>query len=306
MKIKKDDLLIIVNDLTEEKLSSLIDHTKLAPHILKKKVYSLCDEAHRHNFASVCINSCWVEEVSNCLKSKSSSVKTCCVVGFPLGQMATESKAFEASYARKKGADEVDMVINVGKIREISRSTGKDRELVRNYVLKDIEEVVKAADGALIKVILETGYLTDKEIVEACKIVEEAGADFVKNSTGFGPMGAHPHHLKLMRETIGDRLGVKAAGGIRNFLDALRCIYAAANTKKLRTPDKFRIGTSAGVNIVNSLNWAKYSDAWFIEETPCKICPSNYISKLPVEIQNEYAKKCRTCPDNKYRKFKDF
>lgn len=306
MRIRKGDLLPIINDLNEEELAGLIDHTKLKPHEPEKKILTLYDEAVKHNFASVCVNSCWAKPIKNYRKLNPSDVKLCCVVGFPLGQMSTEAKAFEASYVRKYGADEVDMVINIGKVREISNLNGKERELTRNYVLNDVKEVVKAAEGALVKVILETGYLLDEEIVEACKICEEAGADFVKTSTGFGPMGAYPHHLKLMRKTVGDRLGVKAAGGIRDFLDAIRSLYAAANTKELRIPSKFRIGTSAGINIVNTLGWAKYTDVWFLEEIPCKICPSNYTSKLPIEIRKYYIKKCKTCADKKHRKFKDF
>jgi deoxyribose-phosphate aldolase len=292
--------------LTKEKLASLIDHTELKPHVLTKKIHSLCDEAQTHGFASICINSCWVKEAANYIKSRKYDVKICCVVGFPLGQSATEVKAFETKHARKLGADEIDMVINVGKVRELTSSSGKDREIFRNFILKDIESVVKAADGGVVKVILETGYLLDGEIVEVCKISEEAGADFVKTSTGFGPMGAFPSHLILMRKTVGNRLGVKAAGGITNFLEAIRAIWAAAPTKSLRKPSKFRIGASAGINIINTLDWAKYTDSWFIEEIPCKICPSNYVSKQPIEIQNEYVKKCKNCEYNQFRKFKDF
>jgi len=306
MLITKEDLLPIVEDLTERKLASLIDHTKLKPHESEKKILVLYDEAVRYGFASVCVNSCWAQTIHNYRKSNPSDVKLCCVVGFPLGQMSTEVKAFEASYVRKCGAHEVDMVINIGKVREITGLKGRERESARYYVLEEVKEVVKAADGAIVKVILETGYLSETQIVEACEICEEGGAHFVKSSTGFGPMGAYPHHLRLMRETVGDRLGVKAAGGIRNFLDVLRSTYAAANARELRTPSRFRIGTSAGINILNTLGWAKFSDAWFVEDIPCKICPSNYTSRLPIAIQNEYVKKCRTCPHNKYRKFKDF
>jgi deoxyribose-phosphate aldolase len=220
--------------------------------------------------------------------------------------MSTESKAFETSDAIAKGATEIDMVINVGAVREMTASSGDERRRMREFVTEDVQGVVKRADGAPVKVILETGYLTDEEIVEACRISEEAGAAFVKTSTGFGPMGAYPMHLKLMRDTIGERLGVKAAGGVTNFLEAIRSIYAAANSPSLLRPDRFRIGTSNGINIVNSLNWAKYDDSWFVEEVPCKICPSNYVSKQPLEVQAAYVKKCRTCPDNAYRKFKDF
>jgi len=220
--------------------------------------------------------------------------------------MSTESKTFEASDAIARGATEIDMVINVGSVREMTISSGDESLKMREFVRDDISSVVKKADGAPVKVILETGYLTDHEIVDACQISEEAGAAFVKTSTGFGPMGAYPAHLKLMRETVGDRLGVKAAGGVTDFLEAIRCMYAAANSPNLLKPDKFRIGTSNGINIVNSLSWAKYDDSWFVEEVPCKICPSNYVSKQPLEVQTVYVKKCKTCPDNAYRKFKDF
>jgi len=306
MKITRESLRQVADMLTEEQVASLIDHTELKPHVLRKKIRSLCDEADTHGFATVCVNGWWVREASRYLKSKSSRVGVASVVGFPLGQASTESKAFETSDAIAKGATEIDIVINVGSMREMSASTGDETRASREFVRDDIGAVVEKADGAPVKVILETGYLTDQEIVEACRISEEAGAAFVKNSTGFGPMGAYPAHLKLMRETVGDRQGVKAAGGVTNFLEAIRCIYAAANSPSLLRPDKFRIGTSNGINIVNSLSWARYDDSWFVEEVPCKICPSNYVSKQPLEIQTVYVKKCKTCPDNAYRKFKDF
>jgi deoxyribose-phosphate aldolase len=220
--------------------------------------------------------------------------------------MSTESKAFETSDAIANGATEIDMVINVGSIRDMTASSGDESRRMRDLIRNDVGAVVRRAEGAPVKVILETGYLADEEIVEACRISEEAGAAFVKTSTGFGPMGAYPAHLKLMRDTVGDRLGVKAAGGVTNFLEAIRSIYAAANSPSLLRPHRFRIGTSNGINIVNSLSWAKYDDSWFVEEVPCKICPSNYVSKQPLEVQTYYVKKCKTCPDNGYRKFKDF
>lgn len=306
MRIASQSLRQVADLLNEDQVASLIDHTELKPHVLKRKIRSICDEAAAHGFATVCVNGCWVREASRYLESKSSQVGVASVVGFPLGQMSTESKAFEASDAVAKGATEIDMVINVGSVREMTASTGDESRAMRDSVRDDISAVVKKADGAPVKVILETGYLTDQEIVEACRISEEAGAAFVKTSTGFGPMGAYPAHLKLMRETVGDRLGVKAAGGVTNFLEAIRCMHAAANSPNLLRPDKFRLGTSNGINIVNSLSWARYDDSWFVEEVPCKICPSNYVSKQPLEIQTVYVKKCKTCPDNAYRKFKDF
>ncbi len=306
MRISSQSLRQVADLLVEEQLAGLIDHTELKPHVLRRKIRSICDEADTHGFAAVCVNSCWVREASEHLRSKSSRVGIASVVGFPLGQMSTESKAFEASDAIAKGATEIDMVVNVGKVREIAASSADESRTMRNFVREDISAVVKKADGAPVKVILETGYLTDQEIVEACRISEDAGAAFVKTSTGFGPMSAYPAHLKLMRETVGERLGVKAAGGVTNFLEAIRSIYAAANAPNLLRPDKFRIGTSNGINIVNSLSWAKYDDSWFTEEVPCRICPSNYVSKQPLEIQTVYVKKCKTCPNNGYRKFKDF
>lgn len=306
MRISSQSLRQVAELLDEGEIAGLIDHTELKPHVLRRKIRSVCDEAGAHRFATVCINGCWVREASQYLKSKSSRVGIACVVGFPLGQMSTESKGFETSDAIANGATEIDMVINIGKVREMTASSGSESQTMRDFVRDDIATVVKKSDGAPVKVILETGYLTDQEIVEACRISEEAGAAFVKTSTGFGPMGAYPAHLKLMRDTVGDRVGVKAAGGVTNFLEAIRSIYAAANAPNLLRPDKFRIGTSNGINIVNSLSWAKYDDSWFMEEVPCKICPSNYVSKQPLEVQTVYVKKCKTCPDNGYRKFKDF
>ncbi|WP_455285009.1 deoxyribose-phosphate aldolase [[Eubacterium] cellulosolvens] len=306
MRIASQCLREVAELLGEEQMARLIDHTELRPHVLRSKIRSLCDEADTHGFATVCINPCWVREASQYLRSKSSRVGVAGVVGFPFGQTSTKSKAFETSDAMANGATEIDMVINVGKVRELTASSGPDSQAMREFVRNDIGAVVKKAEGAPVKVILETGYLTDQEIVQACQICEEAGAAFVKTSTGFGPMGAYPAHLRLMRDTVGDRLGVKAAGGVTNFLEAIRSIYAAANSPSLLRPDKFRIGTSNGINIVNSLNWAKYDTSWFVEEVPCKICPSNYVSKQPLEIQTVYVKKCKTCPDNAYRKYKDF
>ena len=306
MRIASQSLRQVADLLSEDQVARLIDHTELRPHVLKSKIRSVCDEADTHGFATICVNGRWVREASRYLKSRSSRVGVASVVGFPLGQMSTESKAFEASDAVGNGATEIDMVINVGGVREMTASTGDESRAMRDFVRDDIGAVVKKVDGAPVKVILETGYLTDQEIAEACRISEEAGAAFVKTSTGFGPMGAYPAHLKLMRETVGDRLGVKAAGGVTNFLEAIRCIHAAANSPSLLRPDKFRLGTSNGINIVNSLSWAKYDDSWFVEEVPCKICPSNYVSKQPLEIQTVYVKKCKTCPENAYRKFKDF
>jgi len=295
LRIAKEELKKIVSRINRERLAGLIDHTELKPHVLTKKVYSLCDEAARYEFASICVNSARVKEAAEYIKAKDYDVLICSVVGFPLGQMKTEAKAFETREAVNDGAEEIDTVINVGKLRELSSAKGEEREKIRNYLLSDIASVVKSADGKIVKVILETGYLTDAEITEGCRISIEAGAHFVKTSTGFGPMGALPAHLKIMREAVGNKRGVKASGGVSNFLDALRCIYAAANSDELLNPVYFRIGTSSGINIVNTVAWAKYSDAWFVDEIPCRYCPANFISKLPEEIKEYYIGLCRNC-----------
>lgn len=214
--------------MNNKDLAKIIDHTILKADATEKEVEKLCKEALEYNFASVCINPSMIEKAASILKG--SDVKVCTVIGFPLGATTSEVKAFEADDAIKKGATEVDMVINVGKL--------KDGDL--NYVKKDIEAVVNAAKGrALTKVIIETCLLTDEEKVTACKLSKEAGADFVKTSTGFSTGGATKEDIKLMRETVGPDLGVKASGGVRTREDAEAMIENGAT----------RIGASASIAI---------------------------------------------------------
>lgn len=205
----------------------MIDHTLLKPDAAQEDVRRICAEAKTHGFASVCVNSCYTALVRGELHG--SGVRTCCVVGFPLGAMSTAAKAFEAEQACADGAQEIDMVLNVGALK-----AGDDE-----YVLRDIGAVVAAARGAIVKVILETCLLHDDEIVRACRLAVQAGASFVKTSTGFGSGGATVHDVALMRQTVGPDIGVKASGGIRTRADAVKMIEAGAN----------RIGTSAGVTI---------------------------------------------------------
>jgi len=295
LRIPRQELEKISSKLTREKVAGLIDHTELKPHVLTKKIYSLCDEAEKYGFASICVNSGRVKEAVEYIKAKDYDVLVCSVVGFPLGQMKAEAKAFETRAAVEDGAEEIDTVINVGKLREMSMAKDKEKERLRQEILRDVEGVVKAADGKIVKVILETGFLTDEEIAEGCKISVEAGAHFVKTSTGFGPMGAFPSHLRIMREAVGRKKGVKASGGITNYLDVLRCIYACASHDDLLNPIYFRIGTSSGINIVNTFSWLKYTKDWLIDEIPCRYCPSNFVSKLPEEIKEYYVSQCRNC-----------
>lgn len=214
------------------KLNSYIDHTLLKPDAKKEQIQQLCEEAREYSFASVCVNPTWVSYAKECLTD--SYVKVCTVIGFPLGATTPEVKAFEAKNAINNGAEELDMVINIGALKN------KDDELVE----KDICAVVEAAKGkALVKVIIETCLLTDEEKVRACKLAKKAGAHFVKTSTGFSTGGASFEDVRLMRETVGEEMGVKASGGIRTTYDALKMIEAGAT----------RIGTSSGVAIIKGL-----------------------------------------------------
>lgn len=211
-------------------IAKYIDHTILKPQATVEEVKKLCVEAKEYNFASVCVNGCHTKLVSTELAG--SDVKTCVVVGFPLGAMTKETKAFETSDAIKNGASEIDMVINVGALKD------------KNYALvkEDIEAVVNAAKGkAVVKVIIETCLLTDEEKIKACEISKEAKADFVKTSTGFSTGGATTEDIGLMRKTVGKDLGVKASGGVRDYKAAMDMINAGAS----------RIGSSNSIAIVN-------------------------------------------------------
>lgn len=198
-------------------IEKMIDHTMLKADASRDTIIRYCNEAKEHGFASVCVNTGFVPLVAKELKG--SGVKTCCVVGFPLGAMLTSAKAFEASEAVKEGAEEVDMVINVSAVKD------KDDKFVED----DIRAVVEASKGAIVKVIIETCLLTDEEKVRACEIAVKAGADFVKTSTGFSTGGATVHDIALMRKTVGDRAKVKASGGIRTPEDAKALIEAGAD-----------------------------------------------------------------------------
>ena len=206
-------------------IAKYIDHTMLKADTKKETIVRYCKEAKENGFASVCVNSCFVPLVKQELSG--SDVKTCCVVGFPLGAMLTEAKAYEAKLSVEKGADEVDMVINV--------SAMKDKDY--DYVLNDIKAVKEACNGRVLKVILETCLLTKDEIVKACELSVEAGADFVKTSTGFSTGGATVEDVALMKKTVGDRALVEASGGIRTPEEAKAMIEAGAD----------RIGAGNGV-----------------------------------------------------------
>lgn len=211
-------------------LAKYVDHTLLKPEATKEQIKVLCEEASQHDFASVCVNPYWVSYSSDLLSD--SDVKVCTVIGFPLGATSTATKFFEAKNAIDNGANEIDMVINVGELKS------------KNYdaVEADIAAVVKASHPeAIVKVIIETCLLTKEEIVKACELSVAAGADFVKTSTGFSTGGATVEDVKLMKETVGDKAFVKASGGVRSLEDAKNMIAAGAD----------RLGTSSGVTLVS-------------------------------------------------------
>ncbi|MFD2868842.1 deoxyribose-phosphate aldolase [Kurthia sp. 3B1D] len=214
-----------------ENYASYIDHTLLKPEATKEQIIALCAEAKQYDFASVCVNPTWIETAAKELEGAVS--KVCTVIGFPLGANTSDVKAFETKDAIAKGADEVDMVLNIGALK------GSDYELVLN----DMKAVVEAANGTLVKVIIETCLLTDEEKVKACELAVEAGVDYVKTSTGFSTGGATPTDVALMRKTVGPDLGVKASGGVRSLADLKAMIEAGAT----------RIGASSGVKIMQGL-----------------------------------------------------
>ena len=209
-------------------LAAKIDHTLLKANATREEILKLCAEAKEYRTASVCVNSAWASTARDALKD--SGVMVCCVVGFPLGAMSTAAKAFEAAQAVKDGAEEIDMVINVGLARAGEWQALQD----------DIAAVVQASGKAHVKVIIETCLLTDEQKVKACVASKNAGAAFVKTSTGFSTAGATVEDIRLMRETVGPDMGVKAAGGIRNRETALAMVEAGAN----------RIGASATATII--------------------------------------------------------
>jgi deoxyribose-phosphate aldolase len=209
-------------------IASYIDHTILAADATEEKIEKLCNEAKEWHFASVCVNTCWTKYCAQLLKG--SGVNVCVVVGFPLGAMSTEAKAFEAKKAVEDGATEVDMVINIGWLKDHKDS----------LVEEDIRQVKKACGKVHLKVIIEACLLTEEEKVRACKLSVAAGADFVKTSTGFSKSGATVEDVALMRKTVGSACQVKAAGGIRDYKTAKAMIEAGAD----------RLGCSAGIAIV--------------------------------------------------------
>ena len=210
-------------------IAKYIDHTRLRPYLTKKDIQKTCNEAIQYNFASVCINPIHVSSAAEYLKNSSPKVST--VIAFPFGAISTKIKYAEAMDAIHQGAEELDMVINIGYIKE-----GKNNQLV-----DEITKIAKATEGICLKVIIETCLLNTEEKIRISKIAMESGADFIKTSTGFSVKGADAKDIKIIRETVRNRIGIKASGGIKSLSDLNKMLNAGAN----------RIGTSSGVDILN-------------------------------------------------------
>jgi deoxyribose-phosphate aldolase len=221
--------------LSPAQLAAFIEHALLKPDASAAQIEQLCAEAREHNFFSVCVHGCWVAATRHFLAG--SDVKVVSTVGFPLGAMAGDVKRYETEVAIDDGAHEIDVVLNIARLK-----AGDDK-----YVFREIVDVVEAADERTVKVILETCLLTDTEKVRACQLVVDSGAHFVKTSTGFSTAGATIADVKLMRETVGEKFGVKASGGIRDTQTALAMIEAGAT----------RLGTSSGIAIIKGLAGGK-------------------------------------------------
>ncbi len=233
--------------MTKSEIAKMIDHTNLNACAKKADIEKLCDEAKKYGFASVCVNPSYVPLAASLLKG--SSVKVCTVVGFPLGSNTIDDKAGQAGLTVSDGAQEVDMVVNLGLVKDALWDDVYEDIYAVRCAIDDVE--TDSSEKIILKVILETCYLTDEEIIKCCECAEKAGADFVKTSTGFAilkdkngkllPNGATVHAVSLMRKTVGDRLGVKASGGVHNYDEAVAMVEAGAS----------RIGASAGVQIVS-------------------------------------------------------
>lgn len=219
-----------VSSKNTQQLNAYIDHTLLKPEATKSQILSLCAEARRFDFYSVCVNSSYVKTCVEALKD--SAVKVCCVVGFPLGAMSTKTKTYETEQAVLDGAKEIDMVISIGAL--------KDERY--DDILEDIRSVVLAARGVVVKVIIETALLTDGEKIKACQLSEQAGAHFVKTSTGFSGGGATTEDIELMKKACGPKMKIKASGGIKTTKQAWALIEAGAH----------RLGTSSGVSLLQN------------------------------------------------------
>jgi len=284
----------IIHWLTPQRLAALIDVTDLQADTQEPKIRQIADWAVQHDCCSICVNPVEVDLLPGLLRG--TGVKDCYVIDFPLGKSTLAMKAHQAAQVVQQsratrgqgpGWVELDMVINVGRFKSDPA-----------YTRQEIAAVVEAADGEWVKVIIRSSELLEEEIIVACQIAREAGARFVKNSTGMDAFGATPEHIHLMREAVGAEMGVKAAGGIREAMDVARLIYAGALEPQLRIPERFRIGASSPATILSTLTRLR-EDPQAGTETrvaPCTICPSSFTAKQRPEVREVYLQRCHTCP----------
>ena len=295
----------LVRSFTPERLASFLDVTDLNADTQAPKMKKMADWAKSYGCASVCVNPVEGADILPELL-RGSNIKECYVIDFPLGKVDIDIKAEMTAHTVKKsreirgdgnGMIELDMVINVGRFK-------KDH----SYALEEINAVCEAADGEHVKVIIRSSELTEMELYKVSEIVASSKAHFIKNSTGMDAYGATPEHIRIMREVVGNEMGVKAAGGISDAMTAMRLIYAGAMDESLQTPELFRLGTSKPLNIISSMGWLLYyTDDWIDAGIiPCTICPYNFTSKLRVELREESNRHCRNCKFKEYRKHKEF
>jgi len=305
VEFSRDKMIKLVEGFTLKKLASFLDVTDLSADTQAPKMAKMVKWAKDFGCASVCVNPV---EGSDILPNlcKGSKIKECYVIDFPLGKVDIELKAEMTSHTvnksrnirnEGKGNIELDMVINVGRFK-------KDPA----YTLEEINAVCEAADGEHVKVIVRSSEMAEKEVYKVSEIVASSKADFIKNSTGMDAYGATPEHIRIMREVVGNHMGVKAAGGISDAMTAMRLFYAGALEEELQTPELFRLGTSKPLNILSSFGWLIHSTEDWIDAgiIPCTICPYHQTSKLRVELREESNAKCRVCKFKEYRKHKEF
>jgi deoxyribose-phosphate aldolase len=300
----KDELLKIINRLTPEKIATFLDVTDLKADTLGPKLDKMANWAISLKCASVCVNPVEVDRLPLLLKG--SGVAETYVMDFPLGKVDIDLKAKMTEDTVKKsrnlrqegkGHIDIDIVINVGRFKTDPA-----------YTLEEINAMCDAADGELVKVIVRSSELTEEELYKVSEIVAQSKAQFIKNSTGMDAYGAMPEHMRIMREVVGPKKGVKAAGGISDAMSMIRLMYAAAPDESLQVPSLFRVGTSGPLNIVSSMGWLRHNSEDWLDAgiIPCLVCPYHHTSKLRPELRVLSQKKCQECEHNHYRKNKDF
>lgn len=299
-----DGLWKLIQSFDSQKIASFLDVTDLKADTQAPKMTKMAEWAKTLGCASVCVNPAEAADTLPLLL-KGSPVKECYVHDFPLGKSDIELKAKMAEHTIRKsrelrgegrGKVELDTVINVGRFKKDPR-----------YTLEEINAVCQAADGEVVKVIVRSSELTEEEVWRVSEVVAESPAHFIKNSTGMDAYGAMPEHIRIMRQVMGPRRGVKAAGGIADALSFLRLAYAGASGPELWDPMLWRCGTSAPLAIVSSMDWLKHqSRDWAAAGiTPCLICPYHQVDKLRVEMRELSNAKCRECQHFHYRTHKD-